>query len=145
MYLWIKAFHIIAAISWMAGLLYLPRLYVYHAEAPPESDQAKTFAIMERRLLKIIMTPAMVITFALGGFMLSLMPSLLYEGWFLVKLVLVLILALVHGKFAKIRKIFALGENQKSPRYYKIWNEVPTILMIAIVILAVIKPPVNLM
>jgi putative membrane protein len=140
MYLWIKAFHLIAVISWMAGLLYLPRLYVYHAKVEHGSAQAETFAIMERRLLKVIMTPAMLITFALGIWMIILMPSVFQHGWFIAKLILVMGLAGTHGKFAMMRKDFEAGHNIKSDRYYRVWNEVPTILMIAIVILVVVRP-----
>ena len=140
MYLWIKAFHIIAAISWMAGLLYLPRLFVYHRGVEPNSPQAKTFAIMERRLLKTIMNPAMIVTFGLGLWMVWLQPGLLSQGWFLVKVFLVVLLALCHGKFAAMRCAFEEGAPKHSQNYYRIWNEVPTLLMIGIVILAVIKP-----
>ena len=140
MYLWIKAFHIIAAISWMAGLLYLPRLFVYHAGVEPNSPQAKTFAVMERRLLKTIMNPAMIVTFGLGLWMMLLNPSLLSQGWFLVKVFLVILLAGCHGKFAAMRRAFEEGNPKHSERYYRIWNEVPTLLMVGIIILAIIKP-----
>jgi putative membrane protein len=140
MYLWIKAFHLVAVISWMAGLLYLPRLYVYHAAAEPSSDKAMVFALMERRLLKIIMTPAMVASITLGMVMATLMPELLHEGWFIAKTIVVLGLAGVHGKFAMMRKDFEIGQNIKSEQYYRLWNEVPTVLMIIIVVLAVVRP-----
>ena len=140
MYLWVKAFHIIAAISWMAGLLYLPRLFVYHAGVEPNSPQAETFAIMERRLLKTIMNPAMIVTFGLGLWMIWLNPTLLSQGWFLVKVFLVILLAGCHVKFAAMRRAFEEGTSKHSQGYYRIWNEVPTLLIIGIVILAVIKP-----
>lgn len=140
MYLWVKAFHIIAVIAWMAGLLYLPRLYVYHAMVEKDSARAQIFALMERRLLKAIMNPAMIITFVLGIWMVLLNPGLISEGWFHAKVVLVFGLAGVHGKFAVMRKGLETGENVKSDRYYRIWNEVPTVLMIAIVILVVVQP-----
>ncbi len=140
MYLWVKAFHIIAVIAWMAGLLYLPRLYVYHAIVEKDSARAQIFALMERRLLKAIMNPAMIITFVLGIWMVLLNPGLISEGWFHAKVVLVFGLAGVHGKFAVMRKGLETGENVKSDRYYRIWNEVPTVLMIAIVILVVVQP-----
>ena len=140
MYLWLKAFHIIAVISWMAGMLYLPRLYVYHAMVEPGSARAETFALMERRLLKAIMNPAMIITFALGIWMVLIVPELLQEGWFLAKSVLVFLMAGVHGKFAVMRKGLADGSNVRSDKYYRIWNEVPTLLMIIIVILVVVQP-----
>ena len=140
MYLWIKAFHIIAVISWMAGLLYLPRLYVYHAMVEKGSVRAQTLALMERRLLKAIMNPAMIITFIFGFWMVLLNLELLSQGWFHAKIMLVFALAGVHGKFAVMRKSFEAGINIRSDRYYRIWNEVPTVLMIAIIILVVIQP-----
>ena len=140
MYLWIKAFHIIAVISWMAGLLYLPRLFVYHAMVEKDSARAQIFSLMERRLLKAIMNPAMIITFVLGFWMVLLNPELISEGWFHVKVLLVFGLAGVHGKFAVMRKGLESGLNVRSDRYYRIWNEVPTVLMIAIVILVVVQP-----
>jgi putative membrane protein len=140
MYLWIKALHIIAVISWMVGLLYLPRLFVYHADVGRNSAQAQTFVLMERRLLKAIMTPAMIITFALGFWMLFLNPGLFDESWLHAKILLVFALAGVHVKFAAMRKNLESGENVRSARYYKIWNEVPTVFMIAIVILVVVRP-----
>ena len=140
MILWIKAFHLIAAIAWMAALLYLPRLFVYHAMAERDSEQAKTFAVMERRLQKAIMTPAMVAAFVFGGAMIALNPEYLQQNWFLAKAALVIILAAVHGKFAKMRKDFEAGGVVKSQRYYRIWNEIPAALMFFIVILAVVQP-----
>ena len=140
MYLWVKAFHIIAVISWMAGLLYLPRLYVYHAMVEKDSARAQTFALMERRLLKAIMNPAMILTFVLGFWMVLLDPYLIKEGWFHIKVLLVFIMAGVHGKFAVMRKGLESGTNVRSDKYYRIWNEVPTVLMIVIVILVVVKP-----
>ena len=140
MYLWLKAFHLIAVIAWMAGMLYLPRLYVYHAMVETGSQQAKTFSLMERRLLKVIMNPAMITVFILGIWMVSLNPSLFQEGWFITKTVLVVAMAAVHGKFAIMRKGLEDGSNIRGGKYYRIWNEVPTALMIAIVILAVVKP-----
>ena len=140
MYLWIKAFHLIAAISWMVGLLYLPRLYVYHAMVEPQSARAEIFALMERRLLKAIMTPAMIVTFILGIWMVVLNPSLLEQGWFIVKAVMVFILAGVHGKLSKMRRGFEDGSMIRSDRYYRIWNEIPTVLLIGIVIMVVVQP-----
>ena len=140
MYLWVKAFHLIAVISWMVGLLYLPRLYVYHAMVEKDSARAATFALMERRLLKAIMTPAMIVSFALGIWLVLLNPGLLSEGWFHAKVLLVLIMAGVHGKFAVMRKQLEAGTSRHSDRYFRIWNEVPTLLMIAIVILVIVQP-----
>ena len=140
MYFWIKAFHLIAAISWMVGLLYLPRLYVYHAMVEPGSARAETFALMERRLLKAIMTPAMILTFILGIWMIILNPSLFEEWWFIAKAVMVFIMAGVHGKLSKMRRGLEDGSDVKSDKYYRIWNEVPTVLLIGIIIMVVVQP-----
>ena len=140
MYLWIKALHILAIISWMAGLLYLPRLYVYHAMVEKGSARDMTFQLMERRLLKAIMNPAMIASFLFGFWMVLLNPDLLSQGWFHVKLALVFLLAWVHGKFSVMRKAFAEGRASHSDRYYRIWNEAPTVLMIVIVIMVVVQP-----
>lgn len=139
-YLWIKAFHILAIISWMAGLLYLPRLYVYHAMVEKGSARDMTFQLMERRLLKAIMNPAIIASFGFGFWMVLLNPDLLSQGWFHVKLALVLLLAGVHGKFSAMRKAFAEGRANRTDRYYRVWNEVPTVLMIIIVIMVVVQP-----
>ena len=140
MYLWIKAFHLIAAISWMVGLLYLPRLYVYHAMVEPGSARAETFALMERRLLKAIMTPAMIVTFILGFWMIILNPGLFEEWWFIAKFVMVFIMAGVHGKLSKMRRGLENGSDVRSDKYYRVWNEVPTVLLIGIVIMVVVQP-----
>ena len=140
MYLWIKAFHLIAAISWMVGLLYLPRLYVYHAMVEPGSARAETFALMERRLLKAIMTPAMILTFILGFCMIALNPGLFEEWWFIAKFVMVFIMAGVHGKLSKMRRGLEDGSDVRSDKYYRVWNEIPTILLIGIVIMVIVQP-----
>ena len=140
MYLWIKALHILAIISWMAGLLYLPRLYVYHAMVEKGSARDMTFQLMERRLLKAIMNPAMIASFLFGFWMVLLNPDLLSQGWFHVKLAMVFLLAGVHGKFSVMSKAFAEGRASHSDRYYRIWNEAPTVLMIVIVIMVVVQP-----
>ena len=140
MYLWIKAFHLIAAISGMVGLLYLPRLYVYHAMVEPSSARAETFALMERRLLKAIMTPAMIVTFVLGIWMIILNPSLFEEWWFIAKFLMVFIMAGVHGKLSKMRRGLEDGSDVRSDKYYRVWNEVPTVLLIGIVIMVVVQP-----
>jgi putative membrane protein len=140
MYLWVKAFHIIAVISWLAGLLYLPRLYLYHARVEKGSAQAKTFALMERRLLKSIMNPAMIVSFILGFWMLFLNPELFKESWFHAKFLLVFALASVHVRFAIMRKDLEAGKNIRPDLYYRIWNEVPTALMVIIIILVVVRP-----
>ena len=137
---YIKAFHIIAVISWMAGLLYLPRLFVYHAESAKGSAQSKTFKIMERRLLKYITTPAMLASWALGLYLAYSVVNWSADGWFYLKLVLVLLLSGYHGALAKWTKEFAEDRNTHSPRFYRVANEIPTLLMIGIVILAVVRP-----
>ena len=138
-YLWLKALHIIAVIAWMAGMLYLPRLFVYHCEADPGSRQSETFKVMERRLLRVIINPAMAVTWVLGLW-------LAYRGgwfaapWLHVKLVLVLGMMGVHGILSKYVREFAADKRRKGPKFFRILNEVPTVLLILIVILAVVKP-----
>jgi len=144
MYEWIKAFHIIAVIAWMAGMLYLPRLFVYHCAAEKGSVQSETFKIMERRLLRAIIIPAMIATWLLGLWLAWHGPDSRYgwfaSGWFLAKLVLVLALSALQGLFARWVRDFAGDRNHHSQKFYRIINEVPTIIMIGIVILAVVKP-----
>jgi putative membrane protein len=143
-YDWIKAFHIIALIAWMAGMLYLPRLFVYHCAAEKGSVQSETFKTMERRLLRAIMTPAMIATWVLGFSLAWLGPDSRYgwfaSGWLGAKLVLVVILTAMHGLFARWVKDFAADRNGHSEKFYRIINEVPTLLMIAVVLLVVLKP-----
>ena len=136
----IKALHIISVIAWMAGLLYLPRLFVYHADTPLGSVQAETFKVMERRLLKAIMTPAMITSFIFGIWMLVLVPALLTEIWMIIKLVCVFGLAGCHGLFSRMRRDLENDKLPYSSKVYRIWNEAPTLLMIIIVIMAVVKP-----
>lgn len=138
-YLTIKALHIISIICWMAGLLYLPRLYVYHTTAKRGSDLDLTLQTMEKKLLKYIMNPSMVASFLFGSILIYII-GLNTGKWLHVKLLLVLIMAATHGLMSKIRKDFIVGKNIKTDKYYRVLNEVPTILMIAIVILAVTKP-----
>jgi putative membrane protein len=139
LYPWIKAAHIVAVISWMAGMLYLPRLFVYHVAAEPGSVQSETFKTMERRLLRMIVNPAMVATWALGLW-LAWDGGWFSSGWFHAKLALVIVLSAVHGFFARTVRAFAEDRNTLSQKFYRILNEVPTVLMIAIVVLAVVKP-----
>ena len=136
----IKALHIIAVMSWMAGLLYLPRLYVYHAETSIGEVRAETFKVMERRLLKAIMNPAMIASFIFGIWMLVLAPGLFYEPWMQVKILCVLVMAACHGKFSKMRRELENDMSPKSPKAYRVWNEVPTLLMAIIVFMAVVEP-----
>jgi len=138
-YPWLKAFHIIAVIAWMAGMLYLPRLFVYHCAAEKGSVQSETFKVMERRLLRAIINPAMIATWLLG-LTLAWTGHWFDSGWLQAKLALVLGLSAVHGLFARWVKAFARDANRHSQRFYRIINEVPTLFLIAIVILAVVKP-----
>ncbi|MBX9682703.1 MAG: protoporphyrinogen oxidase HemJ [Hyphomicrobium sp.] len=138
-YLWIKAIHVVAIISWMAGLLYLPRLFIYHCDAPRGSPQSETFKVMERRLLMIIMTPAMIIAWVLGVW-LAYVGGHLTSGWFLAKFAAVIALSGVHGMFSAAARAFGEDRNEKPPRYWRMVNEIPTVLMIVIVILVVVKP-----
>jgi putative membrane protein len=138
---YIKAFHVIAIIAWMAGLLYLPRLFVYHAQSKTGSEQSETFKVMERRLLRYITTPAMLASWLLGlALAFSGVIDWSKDGWFHAKLFLVLLLSAYHGLLAKWTKDFALDRNTHSARFYRIANEVPTLLMILIVILVVVRP-----
>jgi len=144
LYLWIKAFHIIAVIAWMAGMLYLPRLFVYHCAAEKGSVQSETFKIMERRLLRAIINPAMIAAIVLGLWLGWMGPDSrsgwFASGWLQAKIVLVLALSAVHGMFVLWVKAFAADRNRHSKKFYRIINEIPTILMIGIVLLAVLKP-----
>jgi putative membrane protein len=139
MYEWIKALHVIAVISWMAGMLYLPRLFVYHCEAEIGSKQSETFKVMERRLLKAIINPAMILSWLLGIWLVW-SASWYVWGWLQAKVVLALILSGLHGFYVRWVRDFAADRNQHSQRFYRIINEVPTVLMIAIVLLVVLKP-----
>jgi len=139
MYLWLKALHIIAVIAWMAGMLYLPRLFVYHAMAKPKSEVSETLKTMERRLFNFIMMPAMLITWIVGIFLL-LEGQLLGAGWFHAKFVAVLAMTVLHGLFARWVNEFQADRNKHSAKFYRIINEIPTALLIVIVILVVVKP-----
>jgi len=144
LHLWLKAFHIIAVIAWMAGMLYLPRLFVYHCTAEPGSVQSETFKVMERRLLRLIINPAMIATWIFGLWLAWLGPDSRFgwfnAGWLQAKIALVLVLSAVHGLFARWVKDFAAENNRHSQKFYRIINEVPTALMILIVLLVVLKP-----
>ncbi len=138
-YDWLKAFHVIAVIAWMAGMLYLPRLFVYHCEASKGSIHSETFKIMERRLLKAIINPAMIVTWLLG-LVLVWQGGWWTAGWLYGKLLLVVILSGLHGVYVRRLKEFAADRNTRPARYYRILNEVPTVLMIGIVVLVIVKP-----
>lgn len=139
-YLAFKSIHLIAVMAFMAGMLYLPRLYVYHARAEAGSDLSETLKVMERRLLRGIINPAFIVMLVIGVIMLWSDRALLHEGWLHAKLALVFLLGGVHGLYSKWRKVFERDENLKSDNFYRVWNEVPTVFMIFIVFLAVMKP-----
>ena len=139
-YEWLRALHIIAVISWMAGLLYLPRLFVYHAETEVGTDKSETFKTMERRLLKFIMAPASIVTWVFGGLMLYANPALMGEGWMHAKLTLVVLMTGFHHACMAWTRKFANDANTKPAKFYRIMNEVPTLFMVIIVILAVVQP-----
>lgn len=139
LYSWIKSIHVISIIAWMAGMLYLPRLFVYHVDAEPGSAQSETFKVMERRLLKAIINPSMMFAWIFGLWA-AYEIGAFSQGWFHAKLTLVLLMSAAHGYLSGCVKRFARDENVKSARFYRILNEVPTVLMIGIVILVIGKP-----
>ncbi len=138
-YLWIKALHVISVIAWMSGMFYLPRLFVYHCETVPGSPESERFKVMERRLLRAIINPAMVASW-IFGLLLSFIIDAWHQPWFHVKFLLVLVLSGVHGLNARWVRQFAQDANTHPQKFYRIWNEAPTLLMIGIVILVVVKP-----
>ncbi|MCB1422948.1 MAG: protoporphyrinogen oxidase HemJ [Nitratireductor sp.] len=139
MYEWIKVLHVVSVISWMVGFLYLPRLMVYHNETEPGSETSETFKVMERRLLKAIMTPAMIASWIFGLWLMVILEAW-QEGWFVSKLFLVLLLSAFHGFATKWVREFAADERKRKTRFYRFANEVPTLLMILVVILVIVKP-----
>jgi len=139
MYEWLKAFHVIAVIAWMAGMLYLPRLFVYHCDAEPGSKQSETFKVMEQRLLSVIIRPAMGVTWLLGLW-LAYDSGFYRAGWFHAKLALVIVLSGLGGFLARCAKDFADDKNRRSAKFYRIINEVPAVLMVLMVILVIVKP-----
>ena len=141
LYPWIKAFHIIAVISWLAGMLYLPRLYVYHCEVKPGSAESERFKVMERRLLRQIILPAMIAVWCLG-LLLAFTPGAInwHDGWWHVKLTSVLLLSGFHGALSRWRRDFLNDRNTRSQRFYRIANEVPAVLMVVIVIMVIVRP-----
>lgn len=139
LYPWIKALHIVAVIAWMAGMLYLPRLYVYHCETEPGSPESERFKVMERRLLKGIVNPAMGAAWILGILLLITLQAW-DQGWFHAKLALLLIMQAMHGMYTRWWRDFSQDANRHSQRFYKWMNEVPAVLILGIVILAVVKP-----
>jgi len=140
-YLWIKALHMIAVISWMAGLLYLPRLFVYHTDAEKGSDKSETLKVMERRLLRAIMNPAMIASWLLGVvLLLALGEAVWFETWMVVKIVSVVAMTGMHMAMARWRRDFAEDRNTRSHKFYRVANEIPTVLMIVIVIMVIVQP-----
>jgi protoporphyrinogen IX oxidase len=139
MVLWVKALHIISVIAWMAGMLYLPRLFVYHADAPKGSALSETFKVMERRLLKAIINPSMILVFV-TGIALAFLTGYWQAPWLQAKFILVLGLGGLHGYFARCVRAFAADANVRPAGFYRVMNEVPAVLMVLIVILAVVKP-----
>ena len=140
-YVWIKTLHIISVIAWMAGMMYLPRLFVYHCDAPAGSQQSETFKIMERKLLRGIINPAMMAAFIFGGLLLAT-PGIIdwTSGWIWLKLASVLALGGIHGAFSRWRREFEADENTRSARFYRLVNEVPFLLLIIIVIMVIVRP-----
>jgi len=139
MELWIKALHVIAVFAWMAGIFYLPRLFVYHVTAVPGGELSNTLQVMERRLLKVIMTPSMIAAWVFGLWA-ALIADVFSEGWFHVKLALVLAMTVFHMVLGKWRKNFETDSNTKTEKFFRTINEVPTVLMVFIVILVIVRP-----
>ena len=142
LYLWIKALHVIAVIAWMAGLLYLPRLFVYHCDAEPGSTGSETFKVMERRLMAAIMTPAMLVSWGLGLGLIAVLGLEVFRDayWLWVKVGLVIVLTGLHLLMIRHLRDFARDRNRHSQRYFRILNEAPTVLMIAIVVMVIVRP-----
>ena len=140
-YLWIKALHIMAVVAWMAGMLYLPRLYVYHAETPVGTPQSATFKVMERRLLRGIVNPSMVAVYLFGGLLLAT-PGVVdwAAGWIWVKLAAVAVLTVIHHMLSRARKAFEADRNRRSATYFRVLNEVPALLLVIIVVMVVVRP-----
>ena len=142
-YLYIKSFHLIFLIAWMVSLLYLPRLFVYHSTVRKKSSSYNLFLLMERRLIKIIAMPAMILTYVFGIILLYQVRDLIYENYFIIKLLSVLLLTFYQVYLIFIFKMFNIGKNKKSKNFYKAINEIPTILMIIIILLVVLKPNIG--
>ncbi|MCX5494838.1 protoporphyrinogen oxidase HemJ [Kaistia dalseonensis] len=138
-YDWLKALHVIAVIAWMAGIFYLPRLFVYHSRAAVGSAESETFKVMERKLLRLIMNPAMIVTWV-AGLAIAYLGGWTQQGWFVAKFILVIAMSAFHMWLSAKRRAFEADRNQLSERTYRLANEIPTILMILIVILVVVKP-----
>ena len=140
-YPWIKSLHIVSMVAWMAGLLYLPRLYVYHSMAAVESDVSETFKVMERRLLRGIMTPAMLATWIFGLLLAGISGVVDWRmNWIWIKFALVVGLTVFHIALVRWRRKFSVDQNRHSTRFFRLINELPTLALIAIIILVVVKP-----
>ena len=140
-YLWVKALHMISVMAWMAGMLYLPRLFVYHCDAETGSELSETLKVMERRLLRLIINPAMISSWVFGLSMLAASGDVLWsQPWMVIKLVCVVFMSIAHGEMAKWRKDFEADRNTRPQKFYRIANEVPTILMIVIIIMVIVQP-----
>ena len=140
-YEWFKALHVISVIAWMAGMLYLPRLYVYHTDAEVGSDKSETFKIMERRLLRAITNPAMIASFIFGGLMLATPGAIDWSmGWIWVKIAMIVAMSGIHGLLARWRRDFEADRSVRPAKFYRMWNEAPTIPLIVIVIMVIVKP-----
>jgi len=139
-FLWYKAIHVIAVICWMAGIFYMPRLFVYHCRAVPGSEMDEVFKVMERRLLRIITTPAMIATYVFGLLVAYVYGFVALGWWFYIKILAILVLTAFHGLQAKWMKDFACGKNKHSEKFYRIMNEVPVVFMIIAVVMVVVKP-----
>jgi protoporphyrinogen IX oxidase len=136
----VKGFHVISVIAWMAGLLYLPRLFVYHTGVEAGSETSETFKIMERRLLRAIMNPAMIATWIFGLTLIVLTPGWMEQGWLHAKLLLVVLMTVAHMAMARWRRAFAEDRNTHTHKYFRVMNEVPTLMMVVIVFLVILKP-----
>lgn len=139
-YLWLKAAHLLFIIAWMAGMMYLPRLFIYHHGAEKGGEAERNFVVMERRLLKGIMNPSIIAVWILGILMLIANPAWLSSGWFHVKLLFVVIISGIHGFYSAARKKFEAGERPRTAKFWRIMNEVPFIALIVIVVMAIVKP-----
>lgn len=137
---WIRAFHIISVISWMAGLLYLPRIFVYHADAAKGSELSEIFKVMEKKLFRFIMNPAMILTWIFGGLLIYAYPYLVIDSWMHVKLSAVAFMTLFHHALGRWRTAFLKDENHHKASFFRKVNEIPTVLMIIIVIMVIVRP-----
>lgn len=139
-FMWYKAIHVISVISWMAAMFYMPRLFVYHTKADIGSEMDKTFQVMEYKLQKIIMTPAMITTYIFGIIIAYIYGFVALGVWFHIKMFAVLVLTAIHGMLSKWRKDFAVGQNKHSAKFYRIINEIPVIFMVIAVVMVIVKP-----